>query len=157
MAEEKKATTAKSKDQAPKDLMGFLDYYLVKKAPIQIPTGGREWLVKALPWINIIILVLFLPAILLVLGIGTLVVPFAGTGVSGFSLAALVLIVQVVLMAAAIPGLFGRRMVGWNLSFYSVVVNVVYSLVNLDIISALFSAVISSYLLFQIRSYYKKS
>ena len=155
MAEEKKAPAAKPKSEAPKDIMGFLNYYLVTKAPIQIPEGGREWLVKAMPWINIIILVLFLPAILLVLGIGSLVIPFAGTGVSGFSLAALVLIVQVVLMIAAIPGLFGRRIMGWNLSFYSVVVNVVYSLVNLDIVSAIFSAVISSYLLFQIRKYYK--
>ena len=33
-------------EQAPKDLFGFLDFYLVKKAPFQIPDGGREFIVK---------------------------------------------------------------------------------------------------------------
>ena len=28
--------------QAPKDLIGFLDFYLVKKAPFQLPDGAKE-------------------------------------------------------------------------------------------------------------------
>lgn len=32
--------------EAPKELIGFLDLYLVKKAPFQIPDAGREWIVK---------------------------------------------------------------------------------------------------------------
>lgn len=31
--------------QAPKDLIGFLDFYLAQKAPFQIPENGKEWIV----------------------------------------------------------------------------------------------------------------
>ena len=42
---------------APKDLIGFLDYYFVSKAPFQIPQAGREWLAQFGPWIVIVLLV----------------------------------------------------------------------------------------------------
>ncbi|MSO56282.1 MAG: hypothetical protein EXQ55_05075 [Acidobacteria bacterium] len=32
--------------EAPKDLVGFLDFYLVAKSPFQIPAGGKDWIVK---------------------------------------------------------------------------------------------------------------
>ncbi len=31
-----------SGEQAPKDLIGFLDYHLVTKAPVQIPGNVKE-------------------------------------------------------------------------------------------------------------------
>jgi hypothetical protein len=64
----------------PKDLIGFLDYYLVQKAPFQIPDGVREIIVKFGPWITLVLLVLMLPPLLLVLGVGTVLVPFGGIG-----------------------------------------------------------------------------
>ncbi len=66
--------------QAPKDLIGFLDFYLVRKAPFQLPDNVREWIVKFGPWIALVLLVLSLPPLLFVLGIGTVLMPFGGYG-----------------------------------------------------------------------------
>lgn len=145
--------------QPPKELMGWLEYYLVKKAPFQIPPNAREWIVKYSPWINIVLLVLFAPAILLTFGVGTVLLPFSVAGgpgaTAGLSLALIALVAQVALMIAALPGLFARKKIGWTLAFYSVVLNLLFGLLNLNIIGALFSAVVGSYVLFQIKSYYK--
>lgn len=142
----------------PKDIMGTLEYYLVTKAPYQLPAGVKEWIVKYSPWIDVLVLVLLAPAVLFALGIGTIVLPFSGLAgahaAAGLSLALLALLVQVGLMIAALPGLFARKRVGWNFAFYGVVFNLVYSLMNFNIIGGLVNALISSYFLFQIRSYY---
>ena len=55
--------------QPPRDMMGFLDYYLVQKAPFQIPDGGREWIVKYGPWIAVVLLILTLPPLLFALAV----------------------------------------------------------------------------------------
>jgi len=142
--------------QAPKDLMGFLEFYLVQKAPFQIPPEGKEWIVKYGPWITVILLIFFLPALLVVLGIGAVFVPFAGVGyATGFGYAAVLLLVQIGLMLMALPGLFARKMTGWNMLFYSRIVSFVATLLMGAIISALVGALIGFYILFQIRPLYK--
>ena len=144
------------KEQAPKDLMGFLDYYLVGKAPFQIPNEAKEWIVQYGPWITIVLLVLTLPALLFVLGIGAVFVPFAGVGyATGFGYAALGLIVQLGLTVAALPGLFARRLSGWTLLFYARIVSLVFTLLAGAIVSALVGGLISMYILFQVRALYK--
>lgn len=142
--------------QAPKDLFGFLDFYLVQKAPFQIPAGGREWIVKYGPWITLVLMVISLPAILFVLGIGTLAVPFGGVGyATGFGVAAIGLILQFALMAIALPGLFARKMSGWTLLFYGEIVSIATSLLQGAIISAIIGGLIAFYILFQVRPLYK--
>jgi hypothetical protein len=59
-------------------------------------------------------------------------------------------------MIAALPGLFARKISGWNLSFYSVVANLVYGLFTGAILSGLLGALVSLYILFQIKALYKK-
>jgi hypothetical protein len=141
---------------APKDLIGFLDFYLVQKAPFQIPDSGREWIVKYGPWITLVLMVLSLPAILFVLGIGTLAMPFAGVGyATGFGVAAIGLVIQFGLMAIALPGLFARKMSGWTMLFYAQIVAFVTSLLQGAVIGALIGALISLYILFQVRTLYK--
>ncbi len=142
--------------QAPKDLIGFLDYYLVQKAPFQIPDGGREWIVKFGPWIALILLIISLPALLIVLGIGTLLLPFGGVGYAqGFGLAAIALCINLVLTIMALPGLFARKMSGWRLMFYAQIVGLVSSLLSGNILGAIVGGLISLYLLFQVRTLYK--
>lgn len=142
--------------QAPKDLIGFLDYYLVKKAPFQIPDGGREAIVKFGPWIVVVLLVITLPALLLVLGIGTALVPFAGVGyATGFGVAALGLIIQVALEVMALPGLFARKLSGWRLMFYATLVGIVTSLLSGSIVGAILGGLIGLYILFQVRGLYR--
>jgi hypothetical protein len=141
--------------QAPKDMMGFLDYYLVQKAPVQIPDVAREWIVKYGPWITVVLLVLSAPALLFVLGVGSALMPFGGYGyAAGFGTAALLLVVHLALMVLALPGLFARKMAGWNLMFYAQIVSIVQSLALGAILGAIIGGLISFYIMFQVRSLY---
>ena len=143
-------------EQAPKDLIEFLNFYLVTKAPFQIPDNAREFLVKYGPWLVVVGLVLMLPAALFVLGLGAIVAPFAGPGyVAGFGLFGLGLIVQFALSAAALPGLFARKMSGWTLLFYAQLVSIVFSLLGLHLVAAVVGGLISLYILFQVRPLYR--
>ena len=142
--------------QAPKDLLGFLNFYLVEKAPFQLPDGVREFLVKYGPWIMVVFMVLSLPAILFVLGIGTFAMPFGGVGyATGFGIAAIAMIAIFVLNVLALPGLFARKMSGWTLLFYGELVSIASSLLQGAIVSAIVGGVIGLYILFQVRSLYK--
>lgn len=141
--------------EAPKDLIGFLDFYLVKKAPFQIPDAGREWIVKFGPWITVILLILTLPLLLVALGIGTILIPFGGLGyATGFGVLTIFVIAEIGLMIVALPGLFARKMSGWRLLFYSQLVSLVYSMLSGSIVSGLVFGLISLYILFQVRPLY---
>ena len=140
-------------------IVSSLEPYFTTKSPYQLPKNIREFLVKYIPWINVVILVILAPGILLALGIGTATLPFSGiAGVdsaTGLTITLLALVIQVVLMIAALPGLFNRKISGWNLSFYAVIFNLAYSLLNFQILNGLLGALIGAYVLFQIKSYYK--
>lgn len=104
--------------EAPKDLIGFLNFYLVEKRRFSCLTASNKFLVKYGPWITVVLLVLSLPALLVMLGIGTALVPFGGVGyAAGFGYLTVVMIVQLGLTVAALPGLFARKMSGWTLLF----------------------------------------
>ena len=148
-------TTTTTPVEPPKDLIGFLDFYLVKKAPFQIPDGGREWIVKFGPWITVVLLILTLPLLLVALGIGAFFMPWGGVGyATGFGFLTLVVIVELGLMIAALPGLFARKMSGWQLLFYSQLVSIVYNLLTGSIVGGLLFGLIALYILFQVRTLY---
>ncbi len=143
-------------NQAPKDIIGFLDFYLVQKAPFQIPANAKEWIVHYGPWITVVLLVLALPPLLFVLGIGAAFMPFGGIGyAAGFTYLTIVLIAELGLMVAALPGLFARKMSGWQLLFYAQILSFVFSLLSGSLVGAVVGVVISMYLLFQVRPLYK--
>ena len=142
----------------PKDLVGFLDLYLVKQAPFQIPDGGREWIVKFGPWITVVLLILTLPILLFALGLGVIFIPFGGVGyASGFGVLTLFVLAELGLMIAALPGLFARKMAGWQLLFYSQLVNIAYNILSGHVVSALLGGLIALYILFQVRPLYHES
>ena len=142
--------------QAPKDIIGFLDYYLVKKAPFQIPEEGRELIVKWGPWITVILLALMMPLALAVLGVGTILMPFGGYAyATGFGLAAVFLILHFALMIMALPGLFARKMSGWRLMFYAQVASLLESLLYYAVGTGIITALIAFYILFQVRTKYR--
>lgn len=147
---------ADAAEQAPKDVIGMLDFYLVKKAPFQIPDAGREFIVKFGPWITLVVMLIALPFVLILLGLGTLLSPFGGvTYMATWGLTSILILARFVLRAASLPGLFARKMFGWNLWFYSVLVGLVESLLSFyGIVSGIIVALISLYILFQVRSKY---
>jgi hypothetical protein len=141
--------------EAPKDLIGFLEFYLMKRAPFQIPDAGREMIVKFGPWITVVLLILTLPILLFALGLGTILIPFGGVGyASGFGLLTIFIVVEVGLMIAALPGLFARKMAGWRLLFYSQLISIVYNVLSGSIVSGLLFGLIALYILFQVRPLY---
>lgn len=147
---------ADAAEQAPKDIIGMLDFYLVKKAPFQIPDAGREFLVKFGPWIALVLMLITLPFILVLLGLGTILSPFGGVDyMASWGLTAILILIRFGLRAAALPGLFARKMIGWRLMFYSVGVGLVESLLSVySIVGGIIGAIIALYILFQIRSLY---
>ncbi|PIP86228.1 hypothetical protein COT86_01975 [Candidatus Collierbacteria bacterium CG10_big_fil_rev_8_21_14_0_10_43_36] len=141
-------------------LMKTLDLYLVKKAPA-LPKSVKDILVSIAPWFELVGAIFSLPALFAIFGFSATLygTPYGGYMMGragyGFSLATVFLMVGMVLMILAIPGLFKRSKMGWNYVFYSVLVNAVYSLVTFNFFGLIVSSLISLYLLFQVKSYYK--
>jgi hypothetical protein len=77
-----------------------------------------------------------------------------GVAAASFGISAVFLIVQLGLEVAALPGLFARKMSGWKLMFYAMLVGFVHSLVSYAIISGIIATLIGLYILFQIRTKY---
>lgn len=140
---------------APKDVIGFLDYYLVRKAPFQLPDSAKEAIVKYGPWIAIVLLLISLPLILLAFGLGAAMLPFAPYGYTGFGFTVVVVLIEMVLDIAALPGLFARKMSGWRLIFYARLLAIAHSLLMGAIVSAILGGIISLYILFQVRPLYR--
>lgn len=134
-----------------------LDTYLVTKAP-RLPDNWREVFVKFLPWVTLVLLVLALPALLLLLGLGTFLLPFSflgGAAAGGaFTVGLVVSIVSLVLEVMALPGLFNKKRQGWVFIYWATLVGVLSSLLSFSIGGVLFS-VLWLYLIFQVKNYYK--
>jgi hypothetical protein len=142
-------------------LENTLDLYFAQKAPA-MPPNIKELLVRFAPWVTLVILLITLPAVLIVLGLDALAAPLAflvgpGYGVSyGFTYTVSMIVIglSVILEALSVPGLFKRTRQGWRYAYYATLVSIVGSLIGLDLMSALLTALVGFYLLFQIRSYY---
>jgi len=136
----------------------FLDLYLVQKAP-SLPENIKEFIVKYGPYISVVMMVLMIPALIAILGFGSAFMPYAYMGGLrpgfNFSISTIFMIGQIALQIIALPGLFKRAKSAWRLMFYASLVGLVYSLLSGAIINGLVSALISFYVLFQIKSLYK--
>ena len=156
--EKQKTTQTTDLKGSLKSLEGILDLYFGQKAPA-MPTNIKELIVNLAPWLTLILGLLSLPAILFVFGLGTLFAPFSFLGGvrAGFnySLSMIVLAISVVLGFLAVPGLFKKTRQGWNFVYYSALVSVLYSLVSFNLGGLIIGALISFYILFQVRTYYK--
>ncbi len=140
-----------------------LELYLVKKAP-SLPKNIKQVIVNFAPWITIILMIIAIPAVLLVLGLGAIVAPFsvlmgpAATASYGFTylVSMLILAVTIILELMAIPGLFAKSKRGWRLVYYATLVGFISNLFNpLNLIGSIISTLIGLYFLFQIKEYYK--
>ncbi|MBI4276240.1 hypothetical protein HY629_00160 [Candidatus Uhrbacteria bacterium] len=142
-----------------KQLEDFLDLYLVKKAPFQLPKGIKEFIVNFGPWITLILIIIGLPVLLLALGLTAVFLPFAaasavaGGGVTS-TLSLILTIVAVACEVIALPGLFKRSRHGWEFMFYATLASGVGNLLTANI-GAVISVVISLYFVFQVKEYYK--
>ncbi len=141
----------------------YLEDLFTKKISYQLPVKVKETLVKITPWVTLIIIVLSLPAIFALFGLGSFVTTmgmYAGYGFSSrYYIGLIVLLVQVILMIMAFPGLQKHQLKGWRLIYYSDIISAVYALFSAytigNFIWQLLGTAIGLYFLFQIKSYYK--
>lgn len=135
--------------------------YFGKKAP-QIPANIKEVFVKIAPYLAIISVVITVPSLFVIFGLGglaTVVAPMGGyqsvTALPMMWLNIILLIPVIILELMAIPGLFGRKIAGWRYMYWAQLISIVSNLIQLNIVGAIISALIGFYILFQIKSYYK--
>lgn len=126
------------------DVVGMLEP-LFDQLP-KLPKNVRDTLVNIAPILALIFGIL-----------GVLGAVAGGVRSYGFGyIAAFILIVSSVLLLVAYPSLKARKMKGWNLLFWGEILNLVYGVISMSILSGIIGAVIGLYLLFQVKSYYSK-
>lgn len=136
-----------------------LNEYLVKKSPVTLPTNIKEVIVKFAPWVTLVLLVMTLPILLAVFGLGAILTPLSflggvNAGVN-YMITMVVSAVTVVLEGLAIPGLFKKSKGGWNLVFYASLVGVVQNVLTFNVGGLVIGSLLGLYFLFQVREYYK--
>ena len=157
----KKAVVSKKKtvviNQSSKYESGAEDFF-VNSLP-SLPKGLKEFIVNIGPWGVLVSLLLTLPAVLTLFGLGTMMAPFGymmrARWMYGFSLSWILVIATFGLNAWALPGLFKRQMSAWRLMLYSLLISAVGSLLTGEIISFIVGTGLSLYILYQVKSYYK--
>lgn len=136
-----------------------LEEYLVKKAPFTLPPNVKEAIVKFGPWITLILLILTLPAILLFLGLGTLVLPFSYLGGIhaglNYTVSMIFSLIVLVLEVIALPGLFSRSKSGWNFVYYATLLTAVENILTFNLGGLIIGTTLSLYILYQVKEYYK--
>ncbi len=140
-----------------KQLESTLNLYFAVKAPA-LPVGVKDFIVKAAPYFVILGIILAVPALLAILGLGAITAPLAMLSgdwglLSLVSLAAMV--VTLVLEALAVPGLFKKQKSAWDKLFLVSLVNLVPQILSMNLIGLVISSVVGWYFLFQVRSSYK--
>lgn len=127
-----------------------------------LPPAAREWVVKILPWVLVVLGALGFLAWLGAVGL----FGHAQMSALGFHryapslFAALILYLFVpALQLLAIAGgylMLGRKRLGWRIAFYSLVLGLVIHILSLSL-GAIVINLIFAYLLYQIRPYYREN
>lgn len=115
-----------------------------------------EGVVKAAPWVMVVLLIKAVTGALAHLGLGAFWFPFGweyGHGL-GYVISLAFALLLVALRGLSLPGLFNRTATGWQLAYYSLLVSALSSVVHFNPPALLLSAA-GLYLLFQVRSYYR--
>jgi len=140
-----------------------LEVYLVKKLPFSIPENWKELIVHSAPYLKILGIIVSVPAVFAVLGLGALVSPFttflgpryALSYSFNYVLSMVALVVVIVLAAMAVPGLFKREEKAWRFLFYASLVNVVSGFLGGDWVGMIIGTLLFWYVFFQVKEYYR--
>lgn len=140
-----------------KEWMDVMGEWFNKLPPLS--KGGKDAIVNITPWVALVFGVLGILASLAGFGILTALSPLVmlGGGISAAGtniLQALIGIVGSVLLLLAFPGTKAKKINGWNMLFYSEVVNTLSAVIAVNLTGIIIS-LISFYILFQIKEYYK--
>lgn len=127
-----------------------------------LPPAVREWVVKILPWIIIVLGALGLLAWLAAVGLfghGQMAaLSFHRYAPSIFAAIILYLFVPLLQLLGIAGGYFmlGRKRIGWRIAFYSLILGLVIHILSISL-GGIIVNLIFAYLLFQIRPYYRET
>lgn len=134
-----------------------LDKIFVGRLPA-LPNSVREVIVKLSPWLALISLIIMLPLVLAIFGLGAVMLPFSYLGGLhagfGYTIGLVFSLGMIILELMALPGLFKRQQKAWRLIYYSVLLSLVQSLLSFNLGGLVIGAGFSFYFLFQVRSKY---
>ena len=139
------------------DLEEKLTEVFGKKMP-KLPENFKKIIVKIIPYLMVVLLILWIPVILALIGIIITATPLVLlSGAKGFSYLVSIVcgLIMMGLQIKAIPGLFKRQIKAWRLLFYISLINVIATLLKLNIWGLIVETIISWYFLFQIKNHYK--
>lgn len=123
------------------------------KAPFQLPTEWKDFIVKVSPYV----MLLLVPLTVFAIGITAIASIFSTFTINfRWSLATLIVLVALVCSLLSIKGLFDRKREGWVWSYYAYLLILASDLLHFDFFDAIITFLISGFFLFQIREYYKK-
>lgn len=122
------------------------------KAPFQLPTEWKDFIVKVSPYIMLILV----PLTVLAIGLTAIASIFTSITTNlRWSLATIIVLAALVCSLLSIKGLFDRKREGWVWSYYAFLLILLSDLLHFHFIDAIITFLISGYFLFQIREYYK--
>lgn len=138
-------------------LLAPVEQWFAKLPPL--PANAKEFIVVVAPWLALIFGVFVALGSLVAIGLLTFLAPFAilGGGVSataGASFNVILALFSSIIILAAVPSLFARKILGWNLGFLSEAISLVSVILSFDFFGVIFT-LIGFYILFQVKSYYK--
>jgi len=140
-------------------LENLLTIYLVKKAPYTIPTKVREKIVSIAPWIDLILIITFLPILVVLCGLNFIAfnsfMPMGSYYMygGGWGLTTIIACGSFILEIIAIPGLFKRKKYAWTLFMCSALLIIIKDLIFFSV-GGILGGIIGLYILFQIKEYY---
>lgn len=162
------AARTKSSSKKSSGLIGALEPYFTTNAPFQIPASARKFIVTWIPWVNLVVGIIFVMAFLPLLGLGAVVSVVAASyaaPVGGLLwISIFVLLAQGIVMLVAFPGLKRQALSAWKLLFWADILyfayNVIVALSNPSgmvgsLIGAVIGIAIGLYILFQVKPAYK--
>lgn len=156
----KKVTSSKKPEGTGLDFGSVenqLEILITKNLPA-LPDNVIETLVKIAPWLAVLGTVMGVPALLTVLKLNRFMAYYHIPGMGwGWELQAsnLLLVVQMILTALSIQGLFARQLSAWRLMYYAAWVSLFSTLLSSGLVSMVISGLISFYILFQVKESYK--
>ncbi len=138
-------------------LKNLFETYLFKKAPA-LPVKVRDFIVLVAPWVTILSIIAALPAVTILFGLNAFLPGmfyYQMAGANNFNLVLILELGALVINALALPGLFHKKIAGWDWAYYAVLIQTLASLLSANIVGGIVGLAIALYLLFQIKSYYK--
>ena len=137
------------------DLLDKIDQFFqevfLKKLP-QLPDNIQKNIVKIFPWIILVLLFLSAPGMV----VGLLASPLAVLSRHGplFLISMLLGLVQLGLSIFALPHLFKRKMKGWRLIYWTLLLSIVSAVLYFSLFGLLFTA-LGLYFVYQIKKFYR--